>query len=212
MHPAIFQEFELICRDLAIRGDVIELGASPEHQTLLTLPSLTGAARRVGVGLDGEAEGDGYVIRRLDCHDLSAFPDGAFQLVLSNSMLEHDGHFWLSLAEAKRIAAPGGYIVLGVPGFAGMGDVPGRKLLKLISRVPFVGGSRQAVSAALDASSLTLGIHNFPGDYYRFSEQAMREILLEGMEGVSTRLVLSPPRVIGVGRKPAAVVSPDSRL
>jgi hypothetical protein len=204
MHPAIFQEFEMICRNLAIRGDVIELGASPQHQTLLTLPSLTGAARRIGVGLDGEAEGDGYVIRRLDCHDLSAFPDGAFQLVLSNSMLEHDGQFWLSLAEARRIAAPGGHIVLGVPGFAGMGDVPGRRFLKLISRIPLLSASSQAVGAALDASSLTLGVHNFPGDYYRFSEQAMREILLEGMEEVSTRLVLSPPRVIGIGRKPAA--------
>lgn len=201
----------MICRDLAIRGDVIELGASPEHQTLLSLPSLSGAARRVGVGLDGEAEGDGYVIRRLNCHDLSAFPDGAFQLVLSNSMLEHDGHFWLSLAEARRIAAPGGYILFGVPGFAHMGDVPGRKLLKLLSRVPLTGGFRRTVATALDASSLTLGIHNFPGDYYRFSEQAMREILLEGMEQVSTRLLLSPPRVIGLGRKPAlpaAAVSP----
>jgi hypothetical protein len=29
----------------------------------------------------------------------------------------------------------------------------------------------------------------------------MRDVILEGMEIVATRLVLAPPRVIGVGRK-----------
>lgn len=201
MHPVVFQTFDALCRDLAVHGSVLEIGASPDHQTLLTLPSLRGAAQRLGVGLDGETTRDGYRIRRINSHNLD-FVDGAFQLVLSNSMLEHDGHFWLSLDEARRVTAPGGYIILGVPSFSRMGEVPGRKLLKLLSKIPLIGDTWRAAVVASDASSLTLGLHDFPRDYYRFSEQAMTDILLEGMEQISTRLILSPPRVIGLGRKP----------
>lgn len=203
MHPEVFQAFDEICRRLPIAGDVIEIGASPHHQTLLTLPSLRGAAQRLGVGLDGEAEGDGYSIRQQDAHDLSQFADETFQLVLSNSMLEHDGHFWLTLAEARRILALGGYLILGVPGFSRMGDVPGCGLVKWLSELPVIGQNWNKVGAALGASSLTLGLHGFPGDYYRFSEQAMIDVLLAGLEGINTRLLLSPPRVIGFGQKPA---------
>jgi SAM-dependent methyltransferase len=202
MHPSVFQAFDAICRNLAIDGTVLEIGASPAHQTLLTLPSLGGATERLGVGLDGEAEGEGYRIRRIDAHDLTEFADGAFQLVLSNSMLEHDGRFWLSLEEAKRVTAPGGHIVLGVPSFSRMGEVPGHQLIKLFSRIPFMGNRWRAARMAFEASSLTLGLHEFPRDYYRFSEQAMTDILLDGLEDISIRLILSPPRVIGIGRRP----------
>jgi SAM-dependent methyltransferase len=203
MHPEVFRAFDEICRDLAIDGDAIEIGASPHHQTLLVLPSLRRASRRLGIGLDGEAEGEGYSIRRHDAHDLSHLGDGTFRFVLSNSMLEHDGHFWLSLAEARRILAPGGYLVLGVPGFSRMGNLPGGRFFKWLSRLPAIGQTWREASAALEVSSLTLGRHGYPGDYYRFSEQAMIDVLLEGMEQIHTRLILSPPRVIGWGRKPA---------
>jgi SAM-dependent methyltransferase len=202
MHPSVFQAFDAVCRSLAIDGSVLEIGASPDHQTLLALPSLSDAAERLGVGLDGEAEGDGYRIRRIDSHDLSVFADGTFQLVLSNSMLEHDGRFWLSLEEAKRVIAPGGHIVLGVPSFSRMGEVPGRHLIKLLSRIPLIGNQWRTARIACDASSLTLGLHEFPRDYYRFSERAMTDVLLDGLENISTRVILSPPRVIGIGRRP----------
>lgn len=202
MHPTVFNAFDEICGRLDVLGNVLEIGASPHHQTLLALPSLSGAAQRIGVGLDGESQGDGYTIRHTNSHDLSAFSDGAFQLVLSNSMLEHDGHFWLTLQEARRVTAPGGYVLIGVPGFGRMGNVPGGKLLKILSKVPLIGRHWRQASEATDASSLTLGLHDFPRDYYRFSEQAMTDVLLHGLEPISTRLVMSPPRVIGLGQKP----------
>ena len=147
------------------------------------------------------AEGAGYSIRQADAHDLSEFRDGSFELVLSNSMLEHDPQFWLSVAEAKRVTALGGYLGVGVPAFVQMGAVPALGFLKGFSRIPLLGRGLRDALVAGQASSLTLGVHNFPGDYYRFSEQAIRDVILEGMEEIATRLVLQPPRLIGFGRK-----------
>jgi hypothetical protein len=39
----------------------------------------------------------------------------------------------------------------------------------------------------------------FPGDYYRLSEQAVRDVFLEGMKDVSIRTVLVPPRITDAG-------------
>jgi SAM-dependent methyltransferase len=202
MHRKIFEAFEAICRPLGVTGRVLEIGASPHHQTLLDLPALRGAAERIGVGLDGPAAGAGHRILHADAHDIALFADGAFDLVLCNSMLEHDPHFWLTLAEARRVAAPGGFLMFGVPGYAAMGTVPGQSTIAGLARIPLLGRRWRAAREALAASSATLGVHDFPGDYYRFSEQAMAEVLLEGLADVQTRIVLAPPRVLGWGRKP----------
>ena len=45
----------------------------------------------------------------------------------------------------------------------------------------------------------TLHIHNWPGDYYRFSPQCYREVLLEGMDNVHVYSVMIPPRIVGIG-------------
>ena len=41
-------------------------------------------------------------------------------------------------------------------------------------------------------------------DYYRFSEQAVREVFFEGMRRVRVKPVMFPPRIFGHGYKPAA--------
>jgi hypothetical protein len=59
-------------------------------------------------------------------------------------------------------------------------------------------------SAWLDgvaASTPVLQVHDYPGDYYRFSEQAVREVFLSGYAVLEQRAVMVPPRLIGVGRK-----------
>jgi SAM-dependent methyltransferase len=202
MHPVIFEAFEKLCAPLAIRGRVLEIGASPHHRSLLTMPALAQAVERIGIGLDGAMEGDFYSIRHGNANDLSAFADGSFELVMSNSMLEHDPKFWLSAAEGRRVTAPGGYLAICVPGYGKMGAVPARRLFKRLSGLPFIGARRRQEFAAAAASSLTLGVHNFPGDYYRFSEQAMRDVIFEGMEVISTDMLFQPPRVVGLARKP----------
>jgi SAM-dependent methyltransferase len=136
-----------------------------------------------------------------NANEMTCFADGQFQSVICNATLEHDPYFWKTIAEIHRVTAPGGLVVIGVPGYAGMGvdcfappkSFVGR-MLRLIAK---------ATNAdVLMAGTVTLGEHFFPGDYYRFSEQAVREIFLGGLANVSVVKVMNPPRIIGWGRKP----------
>ena len=75
MHPMVHRKFTSLGQDLPVSGAVLKIGASPHHPTLLGMPSLQRAASRIGVGLDGDHDGDGYAIRHMNSHDLSAFAD-----------------------------------------------------------------------------------------------------------------------------------------
>jgi len=131
------------------------------------------------------------------------FSDHSFDVVLSNSMLEHDARFWLTLAEIRRVARPGALIVLGVPAYGGMGSFPLRRLQKLASRLPFLPARLRADLHAVAAAAPTLGLHYFPSDYYRFSAHALRDVFFAGMQNVRIESLLFPPRLIGSGRIPA---------
>ena len=52
------------------------------------------------------------------------------------------------------------------------------------------------------AATLTLRTHDYPGDYYRFSPQAMREVFLPDLRDVTVQTLMVPPRIIGAGVKP----------
>jgi len=112
-----------------------------------------------------------------NANDMTLFEDETFDLVLSNATLEHDKHFWLSLAEVRRVLAPGGMLVIGAPGF------------------------RKNPERDHGRSTHTYRVH-YRFDYYRFSDQAFREVFFEGMEDVHVQSVLEPPRFIGHGFKP----------
>ena len=198
MHPHVYREFERICRERGAGGAVLEVGAVPSRESLLCLPALEGARERVGLSLDGPSRFAGFEILRGNANAMDALESGRFDAVLCNSVLEHDPFFWRTLAEMRRVARPGALIAIGVPGYA---RNPPRRLierLRPLRRLPLVGAW---VEARL-ASTPTLVVHDFPGDYYRFSAQAMREVFLEGLEEVEVREVMRPPRVIGAGRKP----------
>ena len=62
--------------------------------------------------------------------------------------------------------------------------------------------SRVLSNSFLANSTLTLQVHNFPGDYYRFSRQAFEEVFFAEMEKVTIRSIMAPPRIIGAGIKP----------
>ncbi len=203
MHRAVYLVFEEVCSQAMIRGPVLEVGAVPGPDGLLTMPCLSHLPARVGLNLDGAAGGEfaGYRIVNGNANEMTDFRDGEFSAVLCNATLEHDRCFWKTLAEIHRVTEPGGFIMIGVPGYAGMGPetlAPRNSLFGRFLRLM----ARGAYSDMLGASTVTLGVHNFPGDYYRFSEQAVREVFLAGLRDVSARLVLNPPRIIGWGRKP----------
>ncbi|MFI0433655.1 MAG: methyltransferase domain-containing protein [Candidatus Nanopelagicales bacterium] len=209
MHPTVFTAFGDVCAELRAQrqvpeGPILELGASPHHRSLLTLSALPEAPERIGIGLDGAVVGDGFTIHTGNTHDLSRFPNATFALVLSNALLEHDAQFWLTVAEAHRVLAPGGWFVCGVPGYGRMGMVPTPPAARYLARIPRAKRRLRTWRSLTAPASLTLGIHNYPGDYYRFSEQSMREVILGGMTDISTRTVMDVPRIIGAGRKSVA--------
>jgi SAM-dependent methyltransferase len=194
MHARIFAEFDRICRERGAGGDVLEIGAPASTDSLLCLPALAEARSRIGVNIAGDANFMDWRIVAASANDLRCFADASFDTVLSNSVFEHDPYFWRSLREIRRVARPGALIVIGVPGFT---SEPTARLLYRLARLPVVGGPvRRAAPSGL-ASTPTLSIHNCPGDYYRFSVQAMREILLEGLDERDVFCVLSPPRIVG---------------
>jgi len=184
MHTRVFREFETICRERAAGGDVLEIGAMPTDDSLLCMDVLSAARRKVGVNLAGGGRYKDFEILQANANDLQCFDDASFDTVLSNAVLEHDAYFWLTLSEIRRVTRPGGLIAIGVPGY---GKLPWRRLRR------FWG--------SWAPSTVTLQLHGFPGDFYRFSEQAVREVFLEGLERTEVRTVLVPPRLIGVGVK-----------
>jgi SAM-dependent methyltransferase len=202
MHAAVFSTFNAICWAQAASGAVLEVGAVPSPDTLLMLPALAAARERVGVNLEQPSEIGGCPILQADAHNLSCFETGHFDVVLCNSVLEHDATFWLSLAEIRRVAKPGGLVVIGVPGYALPEAGQWRYLAICLARLPLLMNSWKTAAEAYLASTPVLGLHDYPRDYYRFSEQACKDILLGGLESIEIRRVLSPPRFVAAGRLP----------
>jgi SAM-dependent methyltransferase len=199
VHPAVFAAFDRICARRGAGGVVLEVGAVPSHDALLTLPALAGATRKLGINREGPSSFLDFEIRHGDANDMRCFADASFDTILCNATLEHDPRFWMTVAEIRRVARPGALIVIGVPAFAGRAAGAGeptptlrRALLRRLRRL---GGS-------LSASTPTLAWHGFPSDYYRFSPEAVREVLCADLADVEIELVLRAPRAIGSGIRP----------
>ncbi|HEY5412077.1 MAG TPA: methyltransferase domain-containing protein, partial [Caulobacteraceae bacterium] len=192
MHPLIHDAFRQILAERKPFGRILEVGAIPSNGSLLSIDVIQDH-ERIGVSLESPRRFRGFEILQMDANDLSAFEAASFGCVLSNAVFEHDPYFWLSLAEIRRVLAPGGLFVVGVPGYVEEGE---------LSRLgmPMDGERRDA---DLQNATLTFRCHGAPGDYYRFSRTAVAEILMQGCEDVSVATVMMPPRIIAHGIKPA---------
>lgn len=194
MHETVFAAFDALCARRGAGGAVLEIGAVPARDTLLALPSLRTATAKVGINLDGPAALADFEILRGDANDMRCFADASFDTVLCNATLEHDRHFWRTLEEIRRVARPGALVAVGVPGFAGR--AAGEGAPSPVRR--FLKATRRRLAGAA-VGTLTLAWHGFPSDYYRFSPEAVREVLCAGLAGVEIEQVLRPPRFIGSG-------------
>jgi hypothetical protein len=192
VNTLVFDTFAKIVRDIKPRGKIVELGAVPSSDSLLTLPELSGE-HRVGVNISGASHFGGFEILKMNANNMALFDDRSVDCVLSNAMLEHDNYFWLTLAEIRRILRPGAWAILGVPAFTDDG---------LISKLG--QGTHWPISDANDYHNATLTFkqHGAPKDFYRFSKEAVRSVFFEGFERVTLVNVMIPPRIVGYGRMP----------
>ncbi len=209
MHQRVYREFERILRERGaeggvLTGDVLEIGAVPADESLLASPLLDGAASKVGLNLSGPASWSDFTILKGNANRMTAFEDGSFDVVVCNAVLEHDSRFWLSVVEMHRVLRPGGLLVVGTPGYRRLrGEGLRKRLKRWLRRWPGLARWSQRLDMLL-SSTLTFEVHANPGDYYRFSRQAYREVILAGLEEVEVVSVLVPPRIIGSGRKGGA--------
>lgn len=205
MHPRVYQEFERILRQREACGRVLEVGAIPGHDSLLASPALAGVSCKVGLNLSGPARGDGFPILPGNANDLSAFLDATFDVVLCNAVLEHDPRFWRTVAEMHRLLRAGGLLVVGTPGYRHYrGEGLRLRLERRLRRWPALHRwSVRHMDTLLNVTP-TFRVHANPGDYYRFTPQAYREVILAGLEDVDVVSVLTPPRIIGSGVKPTS--------
>lgn len=172
MHRAVFETFDEICHSRGIRGSVLEIGATPDDLTLLNMPSLASAAEKIGINKFAPFNRAGLIIHPIDANDMACFADQRFDVVLCNAVLEHDRFFWKTLAEIRRVVRIGGLVVIGAPGYGKGGhDGVRRLLLRTLQRF-----ARYDDDWPILHSTNTLNLHNFPSDYYRFSEQAFRQV------------------------------------
>jgi len=190
-------EFERICSERNAGRAVLEVGAVPDDTSLLAMKSLKDAKKKIGINIDGPYTYKDFDIVQGNANSMNCFEDGQFDTVLCNSVFEHDKFFWKTLSEMKRIVKPGGLLVIGAVGYT---TLPIEKYIQFfISKLSFL--SRHFDKLLLHNSTLTFRIHNFPGDYYRFSPQAFKEVLFEGMHDVLISTLMVPPRIIGSGIK-----------
>jgi len=189
MHEKVYSYFEKILSQHVITGKVLEVGAVPTKDGLLFSSMLNGATQKIGINLDGgqtmirlseKQERSDVNILTGNSNDMSFFKDGEFQVVLSSSTAEHDKYFWKTIGEMKRVLNVGGLMIICVPGYV-------REITLDIS--PLV--------------TFTHRVHDWPGDYYRFSEQACREVFFEDFEVFDQKALMvgKVPNIITAGMK-----------
>lgn len=201
MSPEVYHLFQQVLEGKKISSPVLEVGAVVGPDCLLNLPAFNDCAEKIGVNTIAQESTGLLKYMQANANDLSCFQDNYFQVVVCNSMLEHDPLFWKTISEIHRVTASGGLVIIGVPGYSGMGLNQVFKKRNLLQQLLFrLAGIYD--KEVLSASTLTLGEHFYPGDYYRFSRQALQEVFFNGMVDVTIHTIMNPPRFIGIGTKP----------
>lgn len=161
MRPEVFSSFSRILTEVykdRHPRKVLEIGAS--RKTLLSI-SVFNHSVKVALNLQFKhvppaLQGCELVVGNSNRMD---FPDSEFDCILSSATLEHDKYFWKTLEEIRRVLSPGGLLVVGVP---------------IYMKLP----------TDFKHTTLTFARHGYKynADFYRFSEQAVREVIFESFE------------------------------
>jgi len=183
MSPTVFDMFaDVIAKRITSSNSPAALEVGAGSWTLLSVPALR-HFRKVALNLRFDKLSDELKETEMVVGNSNAinFPDETFDCVMSCSSIEHDRYFWKTIAETKRVLKKGGVFVVGVPIYM---TLPTDK----------------------DYTTLTYARHGlaYNADYYRFSEQAVREVFFEGYSEVTDEIVIRQypnPYMIAAGRK-----------
>jgi ubiquinone/menaquinone biosynthesis C-methylase UbiE len=159
---------------------VLEVGAA--NWTLLSIPIFQ-SGKRVALNLrfDDISEQLSQAERVIGNSNSLTFDDGSFDCVMSCSVLEHDKYFWRSTQEIRRVLRPGGYFIVGVPIY-------------------------MTLDTDKDHTTQTYARHGlaYNADFYRYSEQAVREVFFENYSEVTDEIIVRKhpnPYLVAAGRK-----------
>jgi len=182
MTPDVHRAFEVLVGGAFTSPPraVMEVGAS--HKTLLDIPMFEKSrcvALNVAFDTKSRKKLSGYELIEASGNAIP-LESGSFDCIVSSSTLEHDKAFWKTVAEVERLLAPGGVFIVGVP---------------IYTELP----------TDMFHSTLTFALHGkrYNADFYRFSEQAVREVLLGGMKLIAETIVnrYPSPYMVASGRK-----------
>jgi hypothetical protein len=180
-------EVERLITHYKAKGPILEIATDVHDLVVTSQEVLPGQPRHV-VGLGNRLERENVTFHDGDSHDMtSAFPDGAFGVVISNRAVPRDKKFWRTQDEIRRVLAPGGLLILVAPCFSVVPNDAG---------VVVVGAKGNPV----DTVTITRKINGSP-DFWRISPQAVKNVLFDGFEIKEVHVKLMPPNVFGVGVK-----------
>jgi len=191
IEPLVLDKITKILNKSNIKhGNVLGIGSSPHHKDVLHLDFFKKHKENfniTGINISGNFGNFGnFEVIKCDAHNI-VFNDNYFDIILCNSMLEHDGEFWLTIQEVNRVLKPGGIFIAITQGYVD-------ELAEKYVDMKFVS---DRVKYDFCCSTLTYQIHG--DDYYRFSQKSFQDIIFKGMINVNVVAVMRPPRIIGWG-------------
>lgn len=199
-------------KDENIKGDILEVGATPDERSLLNSNLLSNAETKVGINLNGGSYSD-FEVKEGNANNMM-FDDDTFDIILCNATLEHDKNFWKTISEIKRVAKEDCTIIIGIPGYTEKfrrRKLNPRKLLyemknkfkeNSFQKYPHIAISELKnwiIATNRYSYTPTYVVHDAPGDYYRFSKQSVEEVFLKNCIDKEIEEVMMPPRIIGKG-------------
>ena len=196
----------LSCRGLPASqaASVLDVGCGEGADLLAVRQSLDPHPVRL-CGLDSSAHhvrtlgAKGVETRLVDVEkDPFPFPDGAFDLVIANQVLEHAKEIFWILSEISRVLKKGGHLLVGVPNLAALHNrlflLAGKQPVCLRNFGPHVRGFTAGDLRALLHANGVFTVLDVKGSHVHPFPPAVGRLLARAFPGLSTSVFLRARR------------------